>query len=61
MDGSSDIETVNQYVAMINFLNKDYLKDVETVKKFAEVISDRVKRTISKAVSKIDILFKKMQ
>jgi hypothetical protein len=46
---------------MINFLNRDYLQDVEAVKKFADYIADRVKRTISKTVKKVDILLKKMQ
>jgi hypothetical protein len=53
VDGESDQEIVNEYVGMINFLNKDYLQDVEAVKKFADVITERVKRTISKTVKKV--------
>ena len=53
VDGESDQEIVNEYVSMINFLNKDYLQDVEAVKKFADVITERVKRTISKTVKKV--------
>lgn len=60
-NGDSDIEVVNEYVNMINFLNKDYLQDVEAVKKFADVIAERVKRSINKTAKKVDILFKKMQ
>lgn len=60
-NGDSDIEQVNEYVAMINFLNKDYLQDVDAVKKFADVITERVKRSINKTAKKVDILFKKMQ
>jgi uncharacterized protein YPO0396 len=58
---NAEIDSINEYVAMVNFLNKDYLEDVEAVKKFANVISERVKKVISKTVKKVDNLLKKMQ
>lgn len=61
MDGDSDQETINEYVNMINFLNEKQFQDADTIKKMAEVITERVKKTISKTVKKVDILFKKMQ
>jgi uncharacterized protein YPO0396 len=61
LDGGADLEAVNEYVAMVNFLNKDYLQDVEAVKKFADCVAERVKKTISKTVKKVDLLLKKMQ
>ena len=61
MEGDPDVEVVNEYVSRLNFLNKDYLQDVDSVKKFADAIADRVRRTISKTVKKVDFLFTKMQ
>jgi hypothetical protein len=61
MDGNSDLEVVNEYVRNINFLDKDYLEDVEDVKKFTNSITERVARSISKTAMKVDLLMKKMQ
>lgn len=46
---------------MINFLKKDYLQDVEAVKKFASCISERVTKTINKAAKKVEIVLRKLQ
>jgi len=45
---------------MINFLSKDYLQDVEEVKKYADFVSEKAKRAINKTVKKTDTIMKKM-
>jgi hypothetical protein len=35
----SDIDKVNDYVGMINFLNKDHFEDIEVIKGLSDVIS----------------------
>ena len=37
------------------------MQDVESVKKFTDYITDRVKRSISKTVKKVDFILNKMQ
>ena len=58
---SPKMEDVNRYVEMINFLDKDYLEDVEAIKKFANSITERVTKVISKTAMKVELLMRKMQ
>ena len=53
MSGQADPEEIDDYVNKMNFLNKDYLQDVEDVKKCSDYIADRVKRTIGKSVKRV--------
>lgn len=46
-------------MTMLKFLEKDYLKDVEGMKTFAEENSRRIKKMIKKVGLKIDIIMKK--
>ena len=59
LDGQAEPDAVNEYVKMMNFLNKGYLQDVEEVKKYADFISDKVKRAIGKTIKKVDTLMKR--
>ena len=61
MDNKSKPEEVNHIVEVIQFLSKDYMQDVDSVKKFTDYITDRVKRSISKTVKKVDFILNKMQ
>jgi predicted RND superfamily exporter protein len=61
MDNKSKPEEINDIVEIIQFLNKDYMQDVDSVKKFTDYISERVKRSISKTVKKVDFILNKMQ
>lgn len=44
---------------MLKFLEKDYLKDVEGMKAFAEENTKRIKKMIKKVGIKVDIIMKK--
>ena len=61
MSGQADSEDIDEYVRKINFLNKDYLQDVEEVKKYSDYVADRVKRSIGKSVKKVELLLYRMQ
>ena len=61
MDNKSKPEDINNIVEIIQFLNKDYMQDADSVKKFTDYITDRVKRSISKTVKKVDFILNKMQ
>jgi len=61
MDNKSKPEEINDIVEVLQFLNKDYMQDVDSVKKFTDYISERVKRSISKTVKKVDFILNKMQ
>jgi uncharacterized protein YPO0396 len=61
MDGNSDLEVVNEYVRVINFLDKDFLEEVEAVKKFTSFITERVANNINKTTLKIQHILQKMQ
>lgn len=60
-DRDSDISITNTYVKKLNFLNKENLQDTEAVKIFIDYMTDRVKRSIRKTMSSIDLLLQKMQ
>ena len=61
MNNNSKIEDINKVVDSMNFLNKDYMQNIEEVKKFADYIAERTKKGMSKCFKKVDILLKKMQ
>lgn len=61
LSGNSKLDAINEFVAKINFLNKDCLQDVEKVKKYADIITNRTKKTIKKAADTIESVFKKME
>jgi|LakMenE18May11ns_1017448.scaffolds.fasta_scaffold6327701_1 hypothetical protein len=46
---------------MINFLDKDYLEDVEKLKKFTNSATDEVAKIINKTGKKMKSLLGKMQ
>jgi len=58
---SSPRELINDYVLKINFLSKDYLEDVDNVKKFSNLIAKRTQKAISKTAKKVELLLNKMQ
>ena len=49
----SEIDDINRSVKMMNFLSKDYIQDVDAVKKFSDFITERVKKAIIKTSKKI--------
>ena len=61
LNGDSEIEVVNQVVAKLNFLNKEYFSDTEKVKKYTDKIIERTKKAIIKNTKAISTLFSKMQ
>lgn len=56
---------MNEYIDMINFLQGNghsaVMEEVGTLKGYAETVSERVKKIISKTVKKVEILLGKMQ
>jgi hypothetical protein len=60
LEGQAEPETVNDYVKMINFLNREYLQDVDEVKRYADFIAEKVKRAIGKTAKKVETMMKKM-
>ena len=61
MNNQSKVEDINKVVDSMNFLNKDFMQDVESVKNFTDYIAERAKKSMSKTFKKIDLLLKKMQ
>ena len=59
MNPESKIEDINAIAKKMNFLDKDYLQDAQEIKKFMDYLTERTKKSISRAVKKIDIIFQK--
>ena len=60
MNNQSKVEEINKVVDSMNFLNKDYMQNIEEVKKFTDYIAERAKKSMNKCFKKIDILLNKM-
>jgi hypothetical protein len=59
LNGSADLDKVNEYVRAINFLDKNYMEDVDVIRKYADGLTKHTVLDIKSATSKIDCILGK--